>query len=336
MVTSSNYRHNKLKLNEGYTMPIFAKRDYTLELVTPAFLGGADQSAEWRTPALKALIRQWWRVVWCAENTKKTLSEMQLAEALRFGSVEKGKNCKARIQIRFDEEVKNPTGFVSGIRNDPNQSLQYLGFGPFVQPNNPSSKKALNIGAKVKFKVLIQGTNQQETEIFTKEVDNTLFLLQQFGTLGSRANNAWGSLYISGDIQATSLTSYSLSLSQCLTNDWKKAITKDDKGLMIWHTTLLNNSDDAMKKLKTFRKEGHNSLAKQRGKRPLVNAPVKGNQNRYPSQFVLKVLKEGHQYRGQVTLLAHKWHNDTQDLTTIITTIATHLDGHKDFKRIKG
>ena len=76
-------------------MPIFAKRDYTLELVTPAFLGGAeDQSAEWRTPALKALIRQWWRVVWYAENTKKTpseqLSDMQLAEALRFGSVEKG------------------------------------------------------------------------------------------------------------------------------------------------------------------------------------------------------------------------------------------------------
>jgi CRISPR-associated protein Cmr1 len=322
-------------------MPIFAKRDYTLELVTPAFLGGAeDQSAEWRTPALKALIRQWWRVVWYAENTKKTpseqLSDMQLAEALRFGSVEKGKNGKARIQIRFDEEAKNPTGFVSGIRNDQNQSLQYLGFGPFVQPTNPSSKKALNIGAKVKFKVLIQGTNQQETETFTKELDKTMFLLQQFGTLGSRANNAWGSLHISGDIQPTSLTSYSLSLSQCLTNDWKKAITKDNKGLMIWRTNPFNNSDDAMKRLKTFRKEGHNSLAKQMGKRPLVNAPVKGNQNRYPSQFVLKVLKEGNQYRGQVTLLAHKWHNDTRDLTAIITTIATYLDDHQDFERIKG
>ena len=79
-----------------------------------------------------------------------------------------------------------------------------------------------------------------------------MFLLQQFGTLGSRANNAWGSLHISGDIQPTSLTSYSLSLSQCLTNDWKKAITKDNKGLMIWRTNPFNNSDDAMKRLKTY------------------------------------------------------------------------------------
>lgn len=318
-------------------MTKFAKRDYTLELVTPAFLGGADdQSAEWRTPAIKALIRQWWRVVWYAENTNKTLSDMQQAEALRFGSVEKGKNYKARIQIRFDEEAKNPTSFVSGIRNDQNQSLQYLGFGPFVQPTNPSSKKALNIGAKIKCKILIQGIDQNQTQIFAKELDKTMFLLHQFGTLGSRANNAWGSLHVSGDIQQNSLTPYSLNLSQCLASDWKKAISKDNKGLMIWRTQALSSSDDAMKKLKTFRKEGHNSLAKQMGKRPLVNAPVKGNQNRYPSQFVLKVLKEGNQYRGQVTLLAHKWHNDTRDLTAIITTIATYLDDHQDFERIKG
>ena len=36
---------------------------YTLSFNTPAFLGNADQQAQWRTPPIKALIRQWWRVV---------------------------------------------------------------------------------------------------------------------------------------------------------------------------------------------------------------------------------------------------------------------------------
>lgn len=317
-------------------MTVFAKRDYTLELVTPAFLGGADQSAEWRTPAIKALIRQWWRVVWYAESPIKTLAHMLEAEALRFGSVQNGQNCKAKIQLRFDEEPKNQASTVSGIPRDQNQSLQYLGFGPFVQPTHPSSKTALNSGTKVKFKILIQGSGKAQTEIFSQELDKTMFLLNQFGALGSRANNAWGSLHITGDIQPTSLTPYSLSLSQCLASDWKKAITKDGKGLMIWRTKPLSSSDDAMKKLKTFRKEGHNALAKQQGKRRLVNAPVQGNQNRYPSQFVLRVIKEGTQYRGQVTLLAHKWHNDNRDLTAIITDIAANLDNNQDFERIQG
>ena len=36
---------------------------YTLSFNTPAFLGNAEQQAQWRTPPIKALIRQWWRVV---------------------------------------------------------------------------------------------------------------------------------------------------------------------------------------------------------------------------------------------------------------------------------
>ena len=35
---------------------------YTLSFTTPAFLGNASQQAQWRTPPVKALLRQWWRV----------------------------------------------------------------------------------------------------------------------------------------------------------------------------------------------------------------------------------------------------------------------------------
>lgn len=317
-------------------MARFAKREYQLELVTPAFLGGADQSAQWRTAGIKALIRQWWRVVWTAENPNKTVNDMRAAEAVRFGSVQDGLNQKAQIQIRFDEEPKNVASTVEGLPRDQNQSLQYLGFGPFVQPNRPSSKTALKKETKVKFKILIQSLDEKQTQQFSNEIDQTMFLVHQFGALGSRSNNAWGSLHITGDIQLQDLKTYSQTLAQCLQSDWKKAIAKDQQGLMVWQTPPLQNADDVMKLLKTFRKDGHNAIAKQQGQRPLVNAPVKGNQDRNPSQFVLKVLKDGAQYRGQVTLLAHKWCNGSQDLTRVLTSIATGLDNDNSFNRIAG
>lgn len=317
-------------------MARFVKREYQLELVTPAFLGGADQSAQWRTAGIKALIRQWWRVVWTAENPNKTVNDMRAAEAVRFGSVQDGLNRKAQIQIRFDEEAKNVNSVVRGIQPDQNQSLQYLGFGPFVQPNQPSSKAALNSGIKMKFKILIQAKDEIQLNQFATEIDKTMFLVAQFGTLGSRSNNAWGSLHITGDIQPQDLKQYGKNLTQCLQSDWKQAISKDAKGLMVWQTPPLNSSDDVMKKLKTFRKDGHNYIAKQQGQRPLINAPVKGNQNRNPSQFILKVLKEDGKFRGQVTLLAHKWCNENQDLMALVTKIASNLDDNPNFNRITG
>lgn len=33
---------------------------YHLRFQTPAFLGNSQQQAQWRTPPLKALLRQWW------------------------------------------------------------------------------------------------------------------------------------------------------------------------------------------------------------------------------------------------------------------------------------
>jgi len=36
--------------------------NYTVHFNTPAFLGNAEQNGQWRTPPIKALIRQWWRI----------------------------------------------------------------------------------------------------------------------------------------------------------------------------------------------------------------------------------------------------------------------------------
>lgn len=324
-------------------MPRFMKREYVLELVTPAFLGGADQSAEWRTPGIKALIRQWWRVVYVAKHGGSIQVDRMLeAEGQRFGVAGKKPETskKANISIRFDEEPKAAASPVSGIQRDDSQSLQYLGFGPFVQPNRPTSRDALNKGSKVKFKVLIQGADSQECEMLAQEIDETLFLVNQFGTLGSRASNAWGSVHISGDIMKFPIDIYTKALQQCMADDWKQAIAKDANGPMIWQTQDFRDTDSAMRALKHMRKENQNSYAKMRGLRTLINGPTTKprNENRWPNQFIFKVIKNGAEFRGQVALLAHKWHghNNSTGLCELLESVAHELDqANNTFQRFQ-
>ena len=44
------------------------ERKFTLQFCTPAFLGNAEQSGQWRTPPFKAQLRQWWRVAYAASK----------------------------------------------------------------------------------------------------------------------------------------------------------------------------------------------------------------------------------------------------------------------------
>jgi len=39
-----------------------------IRFTTPAFLGNANQVGQWRTPPFKALLRQWWRIVYAADH----------------------------------------------------------------------------------------------------------------------------------------------------------------------------------------------------------------------------------------------------------------------------
>lgn len=321
-------------------MTKFAKREYTLELITPAFLGGYDQSAEWRTAGMKALIRQWWRVVYVAEHGVN-VAEMRKAEGLRFGVAAGPKDShKAAVQIRFDEPPKAPSAIVSGIRGDRSNALQYLGFGPFVQVDRPSSRLALTAGSssKIKFKIILKALNEQQLQQYKHEIDQTMGLVHQFGTLGSRASNGWGSVHVSGDLKSDlDLRQYTKTFQACMTADWKQAIASDSSGLMLWQSKPYADWESAMRVLKTVRKEDQNSLAKSMGLRPVINGPTlkPRNDHRWPNQFSFKVIKQGTQFLGQVCLFAHRWHDSNdQRLDRLLQDVAEQLDQSSLFKRI--
>lgn len=321
-------------------MQRFAKRDYTLELITPAFLGGYDQSAEWRTAGIKALIRQWWRVVYVAEHGVN-VADMRQAEGQRFGVAAGPKDSyKAAVQIRFDELPKAPSAIVSGIKGDSNNALQYLGFGPFVQVDKPSNRLALTAGSnsKIKFKIILKALNEQQLKQFEHEIDQTMALLHQFGTLGSRASNGWGSVHVSGELRSDlDLHRYTKNFQACMTADWKQAIASDSSGLMLWQSKPCADWESAMRALKTVRKEDQNSLAKDMGLRPVINGPTlkPKNDNRWPNQFSFKVVKQGTQFVGQVCLFAHRWHNSNdQRIDRLLQDVARQLDENTVFNRI--
>jgi CRISPR-associated protein Cmr1 len=59
---------------------------YRLTFNTPAFLGNAEQNGQWRTPPIKALLRQWWRVAYAAEHAQGlSVEAMRHAEGVLFG-----------------------------------------------------------------------------------------------------------------------------------------------------------------------------------------------------------------------------------------------------------
>ena len=92
--------------------------EYTLRFDTPAFLGNAEQNAQWRTPPIKALLRQWWRVAYAADkNFAVNLADMRREEGLLFGHAwldddwdDKGNKFagrKSRVLIRLDQVSDN-------------------------------------------------------------------------------------------------------------------------------------------------------------------------------------------------------------------------------------
>lgn len=326
-------------------MKKFARRDYTLELVTPAFLGGADQSAEWRTPGIKALIRQWWRVAYVAEhgvNVERMLEQ----EGLRFGSTQEFKGPhdrdpslhKAAISIRFDGLPPSQAEQVEPVRGDRNQSLPYLGFGPFVQPTQPSTRKALSHGSKTKLQVIIKGHDNVEADRYAQEMDTVFALIARFGTLGSRSRNGWGSLKLTGPtLQALNPEKFARPLDDSLRQDWMTGIATDRSGLMLWQTPVKTDWKSVMTDLKAARKEHQNLHAKNKRLRAVINGPAPGNPARWPNQFMFKVLPTNGGFVGQIALMAHQWPGDTpRQLALLLQEIANNLDKQNHiYKRIK-
>lgn len=243
---------------------------YTLSFVTPAFLGNADQQAQWRTPPIKALLRQWWRVAYAAERRFAVRTdELRREEGLLFGHAwlendhfERGGRQvataarKSQVRIRLDRwdagkltrwqalptvshpEVQRPVG-----------SDLYLGYGPISLPRGaqqPTLKGNAAIQAEESATLSIAAPEAQALLI-----ERALWLMDCYGTLGGRSRNGWGSFMLTpiDDTPALQGALPGRDWRDCLGRDWPHAIGKDDQGALIWQTQAFDDWKAVMKRL---------------------------------------------------------------------------------------
>jgi CRISPR-associated protein Cmr1 len=242
--------------------------EYTIRFNTPAFLGNAEQQAQWRTPPFKALIRQWWRVVKAKEYGYKHVDVRQ-HEGDLFGNawLSDGNGTplhrKSRVALRLTQwrcgNVTSqdwPGGAMESVTTtrDGKGSVRadvYLGFGP-VSPEKRKERRPITIRGAI-------GRDEENTlqllperleklkpsEQDMKSVRDAIQLMAWFGTLGSRSRNGWGALAISakGETPVVStfpdktdalLTRIGREWTRCLELDWPHALGYAGDKPLLW------------------------------------------------------------------------------------------------------
>ena len=234
---------------------------YTVRFETPAFLGNADQAGQWRTPPFKALLRQWWRVVYAADYQHNVdLAAMRREEGRLFGHAwldddrdERGRPVAARksgIRLRLDTwdagklrswPASDPRVSHPEVANGVGSQL-YLGYGPLVFRNGMALKANAAIQSG-EIATLALAVPDQAVPAISK----ALWLIDRFGALGGRSRNGWGSVSLA-PVQGTPRLegdsgSWLRPWRDALGFDWPHAVGADDEGRpLVWVT--VNAYDD--------------------------------------------------------------------------------------------
>jgi CRISPR-associated protein Cmr1 len=242
-----------------------------LRFVTPAFLGGATQAAELRTPPFKALLRRWWRVarVRGGDPDHATLREEEgtlLGHAwLKTRASGKEKTWARRSTVRLvidgwqegalrawgtDPKVQHPEVDAGGGRVG---AHLYLGYGPLVYSKETRGtvlKRPSAIDAGTTFTLAFQHAPAGAG----LRLDEVLDLWRWFGTVGGRCRNGWGSLEVdegtASGLDPRTLEPYLRPLESCLRADWPHALGRDERGALLWRSQrTFGGWQDAMEEL---------------------------------------------------------------------------------------
>lgn len=150
---------------------------YTAALLSPIFLGGADnRSPEWRASSLKGLLRFWWRAI----QVEPELRTLQLREQQIFGGAESFGNrpeeqpCKSTFSIQ--------TGVVHA------DVANY----PLLPHKHEGSRTAFVPGATFTFQLRLRPNPHLSVEQLQALVEASFYL----GALGKRARRGMGALVL--------------------------------------------------------------------------------------------------------------------------------------------
>ena len=225
---------------------------YRIRFLTPAFLGNAEQNGQWRTPPFKALLRQWWRVVWAEQHGfQGDISDMRRDEGQLFGNAWlKGQFCKSAIRIRLSvwetgqakswKGIEGQAVFHPEVQQTQNKvgPHAYLGYGPLDARGGTKFAEKVNAA--------IQAGEQATLSLAApakhmSDILSSLALIDAYGTAGGRSRNGWGSISLDpadgSPTLGSHLASWSRPWKEALKLDWPHAIGADDTDHpLVWRT----------------------------------------------------------------------------------------------------
>jgi CRISPR-associated protein Cmr1 len=226
--------------------------EYQMIFTAPAFVGDAEQSGRWRTPPIKALLRQWWRMGYAEErHFPATIDAMREKEGHLFGNAwltngAKNDHTKSAVRIRLDrwsagtlrqaqwaplDKVPHPE-----VSHKASADL-YMGYGPVTLPRGGSQPQlkanaAIQVGEAATLSLAVP-------EADAPDIAHALWLMDRYGTLGGRSRNGWGSFALIPVATRTLPVRDKPVLrpwKDCLSTDWPHAIGQDAQGPLIWET----------------------------------------------------------------------------------------------------
>ncbi len=242
-------------------------RQFNLRFLTPAFLGNAERDGQWRSPPIKALLRQWWRVAWTEANDyRDDVKRLRQDEGALFGAAADGSSNRSLVRLRLgrwdtgslkkSQWTHAPKVAHPEVKFAVDSSL-YMGYGPVVLPKGKKEPTLMANAA-------IQPGESAELRIAFPVaeallLDRALALMDAYGTLGGRSRNGWGSFVLQPlpEEGKKSLSPGERGLDKgplrnwldCLDRDWPHAIGRDDQGPLIWRTEPFDDWKTLMRRL---------------------------------------------------------------------------------------
>lgn len=222
--TNAGYgRFEKPAESEAITIhslsPQTATFECELELVTPAFLAGASQTAEdcdLRPATLRGLLRWWWRTMHSSHLSMKSLREL---ESALWGSAEQGGALSLFVEpitlippSAFKNLRKSPDRFWEvndqfkkkhNIGNSPKGQTQgffYTSFGMAEWNSNTKrwqpDRFYIEPGAQWRVRIVAKAIHKQNlrSQEVLSEAISALSLLVAFGGIGAKGRKGYGSL----------------------------------------------------------------------------------------------------------------------------------------------
>ncbi|MDR3351636.1 MAG: hypothetical protein LBO00_01185, partial [Zoogloeaceae bacterium] len=229
---------------------------HVLKFSTPAFLGNAEWKGVWRTPPIKALLRQWWRVAYAAQaGFFVDISAMRSEEAALFGHADNEGASRSLVRLRldrWDEGKLKKWETLDKIRHPevsmPVDAGLYSGYGPITLPKGEKTPQ-------LKANAAIQAGEYAELRLAYLEnhgalLEQALWLMDRYGVLGGRSRNGWGSFSLIPENNALLTGTLPLrNWNECLDRDWPHAIGKDEEAALIWQTAPQTDWKKVMKSL---------------------------------------------------------------------------------------